>query len=165
MTPRAAWLACVIAVPLLAACSIERTAPKHFEIPEGAVLVGNSPSQKSPVSLLAIQKEPDAYLGKTVLVQATAEEVCQAKGCWMTVKEAGPSIWVRWSSGCGGTFAFPKDVAGKKVLIEGTLVQKEVSEEEAQHIAAESKGLSASEIAGKTFEIDAVSCVILPPSA
>lgn len=157
--------ACAIAAVSIAACSGERGAPQHFEIPDGAVLVGNAPSQVSPVSLQAIQKEPETYLGKTVLIQATAEDVCQAKGCWMTLKEQGPSIWVRWSSGCGGEFAFPKDAAGKRVLVEGTLVEKELSSEDAEHIAGESKSLNASEIAGKAFEIDAVSCVILPPAA
>jgi hypothetical protein len=94
---------------------------------------------------------------KTLLVQAVAEDVCQGKGCWMTVKGEGEAMWVRWSTGCGGEFAFPKDVVGKKVVIEGTLREKEMRPEEAQHLAAEAKNMNAAEITGKTFEIDAVS--------
>jgi hypothetical protein len=153
-----------IAVLSLASCAQDR-ASGPFAVPDGATLIGNPPTQSSPVTLAAIQTEPAAYLGKTVLIQATAEDVCQAMGCWMTVKGDGPTMWVRWSSGCGGEFSFPKDVAGKNVVIEGMLREKEMTPEEAQHLAAESKTMEAAEITGKTFEIDAVSCVVLRGSA
>lgn len=158
------WMARAIVVLFLASCA-RNQGSGSFAVPNGATLIGNAPTQASPIALAAIQKEPAAYLGKTVLIQATAEDVCQGKGCWMTVKGDGPAMWVRWSTGCGGEFAFPKDVAGKKVVIEGTLREKEMTPEEAQHLAAESKDMNAAEIAGKTFEIDAVSCVILGASA
>ena len=161
---RALWIAVVIAIAFLASCAPEQSSGP-FVVPAGATLIGNAPTQTSPVALTVIQKEPSSYVGKTVLIQATADEVCQAKGCWMTVKGEGPAVWVRWSSGCGGEFAFPQDVAGKKVVVEGTLREKELAPEEAQHLADESKGMTAAEIAGKTFEIDAVSCVILGASA
>lgn len=153
-----------IAVLCLAACA-RNQASGPFPVPAGATLIGNPPTQEKPVALAAIQKEPAAYVGKTLLVQAVAEDVCQGKGCWMTVKGEGEAMWVRWSTGCGGEFAFPKDVVGKKVVIEGTLREKEMTPEEAQHLAAEAKNMNAAEIAGKTFEIDAVSCVILSTSA
>ena len=160
----AVWMVAAISITLVASCAREQPSGP-FAVPNGATLIGNAPTQVSPISLAAIQKEPAAYVGKKVLIQATAEDVCQGKGCWMTVKSDGPAIWVRWSTGCGGEFAFPKDVAGKKVVIEGTLREKEMTPEEAQHLAAESKEMNAAEIAGKTFEIDAVSCVVLGASA
>jgi hypothetical protein len=151
----------------LCGCAREGAAPtsKRFELPEGAVLIGNPVTQERPVPLSRVQQDPTGYLQRAVFIGAVAEDVCQAKGCWMTVKDQGSVIWVRWASGCGGEFAFPKDVSGKRVLIEGTLSERNVTPEEAAHIAGESKGMSASEIAGKTFEIEAVSCVILSPPA
>jgi hypothetical protein len=153
-----------IILVLLSACAKDQVSGP-FAVPSGATLIGNAPTQQKPIALIAIQKEPSAFVGKTILVQAVAEDVCQGKGCWMTVKGEGGPMWVRWSTGCGGDFAFPKDVVGKKVVVEGTLREKDMTPEEAQHMAAEAKRMNAAEITGKTFEIDAVSCVILGASA
>ncbi len=123
-------------------------------------------TQSAPVRLAAIRSDAAKYMSKTVLVEATADRVCQAKGCWMTVKDGeGAPIWVRWASGCGGEYAFPKDAAGKRVIVEGTLTEREITAEEAEHYASDSPGIDAAKIAGKSFEIDATACLVMPESA
>ncbi len=137
-----------------------------FAPPAGSTAIGQPITQPAPMKLAALQADVAPHLARTVLVEATAEAICQAKGCWMTVKDGeGAPIWVRWSSGCGGEFAFPKDAAGRRVLVEGTLSEKEISAEDAEHLAEESLGLDAAKIAGKTFEIDATACVVLPETS
>jgi hypothetical protein len=123
-------------------------------------------TQAVPLKLAALRSDTGTHLSKTVLVEATAQAVCQAKGCWMTVKDGeGAPIWVRWGSGCGGAYAFPKDAAGKRVVVEGTLVESEITPEQAAHYASESPGMDAAKIIGKTFEIHATACAVLPESA
>lgn len=140
--------------------------PATFAPPAGATSIGKALTQPTPMKLAALQANVAPHLQETVLVEATAEAVCQAKGCWMTVKDGeGAPIWVRWSSGCGGEFAFPKDAAGKRVVVEGTLSEKEITAEEAEHYAGESPGMDATKIAGKTFEINATACVVMPQAA
>jgi hypothetical protein len=141
----------------------QETAASAYVPPAGAAAIGRPVTQHAPAKLASVQSDFTPYLSKTVLVEATVEAVCQAKGCWMTVKDgAGAPIWVRWSSGCGGEFAFPKDAAGRRVVVEGTLAEKEITPEEAAHYAGESQGMDAAKIAGKTFEINATACVVLP---
>lgn len=137
--------------------------PAVWEMPQGAIALGKPVTQPQSLRLAEMQNNFTPYLQKTVLIEATAEKICQAKGCWMTVVDGeGAPIWVRWASGCGGEFAFPKDAAGKRMVVEGTLAEKEISAEDAEHIAGESPGMDAAKIAGKTFEINATACVVLP---
>ena len=67
---------------------------------------------------------------RVVLVEATAKAVCQNAGCWMQVEDGGRTAMVRWETGCGGKYAFPKDIAGRRVLIQGTFYPKTLTEGE-----------------------------------
>lgn len=133
--------------------------------PEGAVVIGEPIQAGEPVELAAVKADPTAYFEKTILVEATASAVCQAKGCWMTITDAageGEPIWVRWSSGCGGQYAFPKDAAGQRIIVQGSFYEKEIDEAAAEHLAAENDKIDAEAITGKTFEMNATGCVLLP---
>lgn len=139
--------------------------PKMAEaLPPGAAHVGEKLERRIPVALAKVRANPSDYMNQTLLVEATADDICQVKGCWMTITdgEADP-IWVTWSTGCGGAYEFPKDAAGQKVLIQGSFYAKEISEEDAEHLAEEAGGdMEADEIAGETFEMNATACVLLP---
>ncbi len=75
---------------------------------------------------------------------AKVDEVCQAKGCWMKLNlEDGNQVMVRFKD---YGFFVPKDIAGKKVIIEGKAFVAEVSVEEQRHYA-EDAGKSSEEIA------------------
>lgn len=69
----------------------------------------------------------------TYKVKGTIEEVCQMKGCWMTMKnEEGANIRVTFKD---YGFFVPMDISGKQVVIEG-VAKKEILEEElAKHYA------------------------------
>ncbi|MFN8180031.1 MAG: DUF4920 domain-containing protein [bacterium] len=133
------------------------------KIPANATSIGEAITVTSPVKLADVRANPQSYFDKIVLVEATAAASCQAKGCWMTITDgAGEPVWVRWSTGCGGKYAFPKDVAGKTVLVQGSFHATEISAEDAEHLAKESGKLEAKAIAGKALEMSATACVVLP---
>ncbi|RIA09034.1 uncharacterized protein DUF4920 [Flavobacteriaceae bacterium MAR_2010_72] len=101
-------------------------------------------------------------LGDTIPTKMTAKvvEVCQAKGCWMTLTlEDGNEVMVKFKD---YGFFMPKDIAGKEVIVNGMAFVNEVPVDEQQHYA-EDAGKSKEEIAAITtpkktysFEADGV---------
>jgi len=76
-----------------------------------------------------------------VKFEAEIAEVCQMKGCWMTLKtDDGSSIRVTFKD---YGFFVPKDAGGKKVIIEGKAISSNLDEETARHYAKD---------AGKEFD-------------
>ncbi|TLU99253.1 DUF4920 domain-containing protein [Dyadobacter luticola] len=77
-------------------------------------------------------------------VSATVEDVCQVKGCWMTVKlDNGETMRVVFKD---YAFFVPKDIAGKTVVFEGEAQKKMIPVEHLQHYAKDA-GQSKEEIA------------------
>lgn len=77
-------------------------------------------------------------------VLATVSEVCQVKGCWMTlVTPDNSNLMVRFKD---YGFFVPKDIGGRKVLIEGTAYTTVVPVDDLRHYA-EDAGKSKDEIA------------------
>lgn len=95
----------------------------------------------TPVPLA--QAITSAKPGTPVLVTATAEQVCQKKGCWMILKEGETAIRVTFKD---YGFFVPKEILGKTVTVEGLLEEKVVSEKEERHYAKDA-GKSKAEIA------------------
>ena len=91
---------------------------------------------------------------------AKVNNVCQAKGCWMTLSlEDGNEVMVKFKD---YSFFVPKDIAGKEVIVNGEAYVKEVSVDEQRHYA-EDAGKSGEEIAAilepkrtYSFEADGV---------
>ena len=75
---------------------------------------------------------------------ATVSEVCQAKGCWMTLTEEGvEDVMVKFKD---YGFFVPKDIAGRQVIVEGVAYRTVVPVDELRHYA-EDAGKSPEEIA------------------
>lgn len=69
----------------------------------------------------------------TLKVEGVIEEVCQMKGCWMTLKnEAGLAVRVTFKD---YGFFVPKDIHGKHVIIEGEALMEIIDEAQARHYA------------------------------
>lgn len=89
-----------------------------------------------------------------------ATQVCQAKGCWLTMATAdGQQMRVRFKD---YGFFVPKDISGKTVVINGWAHRETVSVDELQHYAKDA-GKSEKEVAAITkpeqqlnFEADGV---------
>ncbi len=70
---------------------------------------------------------------KHVKFEAEIAEVCQMKGCWMTLKdETGKSVRVTFKD---YGFFVPKDASGRKVIIEGVASVSDLDEATAKHYA------------------------------
>lgn len=82
---------------------------------------------------------------KAVSVKGQVVEVCQAKGCWMTI--AGENEMMVKFKDYG--FFMPKDIAGREVVMTGQAYYAVTPVEELQHYA-EDAGKSAEEIAAIT---------------
>lgn len=130
-------------------------APAVYEIPEGTH-IGEPMEPRKPVNFATVDASPSDYFDQTVLVKATVTGVCASKGCWMQVEDEGKTAMVRWEAGCGGKYAFPQDLIGKDVLVQGSFYPKVLSEEDAAHIEEESKEDVTIERDGYEFNASAV---------
>lgn len=79
--------------------------------------------------------DPAAYAGKTLRFEGKVADVCRNKGCWMVVAEGDKSLRITMKD---YGFFVPKDCSGALADLEGTLVEKVTTPEEAAHLAAES---------------------------
>ncbi|MDQ7948042.1 MAG: DUF4920 domain-containing protein [Pedobacter sp.] len=81
---------------------------------------------------------------KDMKVTGTVTQVCQKKGCFMNLSlPNGKTMFVNFKD---YAFFMPKDLAGKKVVIDGFAERKETSVEDLKHFA-EDANKSAEEIA------------------
>ena len=82
-----------------------------------------------------------------VVMKAKVLEVCQAKGCWMSLVDPSNTtedeLFVKFQD---YAFFVPKDIAGREVLVEGVAYKEETTVDELRHYA-EDAGKSAEEIA------------------
>lgn len=93
-------------------------------------------------------------------MKAKVMDVCQAKGCWMTLNlENGNEVMVKFKD---YGFFVAKDIVGKEVIVNGKAFVNEVSVDEQRHYA-EDAGKTTDEIASITqpkrtfsFEADGV---------
>jgi len=145
-------------LPLLfvAACATQGETPKGLHIGDAL--------QPRPIHPLAeVQAAPQDYAKQTLWVEATVQAVCQSKGCWMQVADGDETAMVRWETGCGGKFAFPKDAAGERVLIQGSYYEKEIAKADAEHIESEAGGTI--EVPEHGYELNASAVVLLDRQA
>jgi hypothetical protein len=94
------------------------------------------------VEFASMYENQDSFKTKTI---ATVTSVCQSKGCWMKVADSDGSeqkIHVQFAD---YGFFVPKDIAGRKVVIEGTAYKAVTPVSELRHLA-EDAGKSKEEI-------------------
>jgi len=101
---------------------------------------------------VSVKKLPQKMIDAETLdikVEGTIKEVCQAKGCWMTL-DLGDNELMRVKFKDYGFFV-PKDAAGKKAIIQGTAKKEIIGVDELKHLA-EDAGKSQKEIDAITEE-------------
>ncbi len=115
---------------------------------EGANFFGEKITSEGARPVGVIAKEVNSQDTIQVLVEGTINEVCKAKGCWMTLENEGDDnpVFIRFKD---YAFFVPKDAGGKKAIVQGKLYTTITSVEELQHFA-EDKGQSAEQIAAIT---------------
>lgn len=88
-----------------------------------------------------------------IKVKGTVDEVCQAKGCWMNIVEKDSESEPMMVKFKDYGFFVPKDIAGRKVIMEGYAYRNFTSVEELRHYA-EDAGKSKEEIAAITEPVE-----------
>ena len=115
----------------------------------GAPLVG----ERAPVELSALIDEPAAYTGQVVRTEGVISAVCQNMGCWMELRdEQARAVRVPMA---GHAFFLPRDVSGRRAVVEGPLSVRPLSAAEREHLAAE--GATATDVG---LELSATSVVV-----
>ncbi|MDF9801216.1 hypothetical protein OKW21_006479 [Catalinimonas alkaloidigena] len=88
-------------------------------------------------------QEMDGKIEQEVKLSAKVNDVCQVKGCWMTLDlENGEEVMVRFKD---YGFFVPKNASGKTAIVEGRAYFDEVPVETLRHYA-EDAGKSQEEI-------------------
>lgn len=118
------------ALLLVAALSVHAT--------EAARTFGKPLTGRAPMALTELLAKPQD--GQPVCVEGTVAAVCQAKGCWLELKQADKAVHVTFD---GYSFFVPKDSSGKAVKLEGRLQVKNPSPEEVEHLRKEGASAAA----------------------
>ncbi len=99
---------------------------------------GEAFSDEGAVPVQAIVAERDEYIGQVVKVEGTVAEVCQMAGCWLTLQTGdGNNVRILVARKESGDYAFtvPKDISGRRVVVQGTLAEETLLEGTQRHLA------------------------------
>ena len=90
------------------------------------------------LSLDQISADPEKYANTQVLVQGEVVSVCQAKGCWMSIKSETSNANARVTFK-DYAFFVPKDSKGMTGKMSGVVKVKLLSEGERKHLAEDGR--------------------------
>lgn len=106
------------------------------------------------VSLRQLVEDSDSYLGKPVKVAVRVAQVCQKKGCFFVAQEGDTSMRVSFKD---YGFFVPTDISGRRVVMVGELVARELTAEQAEHFAEDLGESYKAARPGKVWELVATS--------
>ncbi|MGE3164190.1 MAG: DUF4920 domain-containing protein [Planctomycetota bacterium] len=117
--------------------------PKSYKV-YGASLNASKPAA---VAIDRVLAHPDEFADKQVRVSGPIHEVCSKRGCWLTLGSGTQTMRARFveSGDCANGFFVPLDAGGRMAILEGTVKQEVITEEEARHYL-EDAGASPEEI-------------------
>lgn len=101
---------------------------------DGVVRRGTKLSTTSVISVDDCSKKSKDLSGKIVKVEGRVNKVCTKKGCWFSIASKDRKESIRITAKDYGFFVPSKSV-GKSAIVEGMLEVKEMSQEEARHMA------------------------------
>lgn len=122
---------------------------------DGSRLFGSELSgERETTPLASIVASPEQFEGQVVKTEGEISQVCQAMGCWMELRPDAESPGIRVPM-ANHSFFLPRDVAGSRATIEGTVRLEPLSEERRAHL--ESEGATAT---AEALSIEATSVVV-----
>ncbi|MEM9883391.1 MAG: DUF4920 domain-containing protein [Planctomycetota bacterium] len=94
-----------------------------------------------------VMADPDAHVGRDLVLAGTVRKVCQKRGCWMTLgsDDLGRAVMVKFTCPIDGHL-IPAAAAGQPALAAGRLELRDVSEAYARHLA-EDNGATPDQVA------------------
>ena len=107
---------------------------------------GEAFTAEAPVSYASLMEKLQTADSVNVQFQGIVQEVCQAKGCWMTISSVASSdetpVMVKFKD---YGFFMPKDISGREVVMNGYAFKEVTPVNELRHYA-EDAGKSQEEI-------------------
>lgn len=135
------WIIGMVGIIMMMGCH-----PKVGENKDGNKQVfGDGLHGTKRMSFAQVEKRLEKSDTIEARVSGIVNEVCQMKGCWMTLDAditGGSQITVRFKD---YGFFVPKDISGEKVVIEGKVYKELTSVEDLKHYAIDA-GLPENEI-------------------
>lgn len=139
------FLLSIIVLSVLASCN--STATTELQSPENLkakAIYGDSVLNDNVIQLAAVSTAMRGETKQDMKIRGKVNEVCQEKGCWMTMKLAdGQEMRVTFKD---YKFFVPKNLSGKEVIIDGYAYVDTTSVKQLQHYAKDA-GKSEAEIA------------------
>ncbi|MEO6951171.1 MAG: DUF4920 domain-containing protein [Polyangia bacterium] len=118
------------------------TTPASSLGPHDTIAVGAPVPSGDAISLAAVLTTPDAYAGKTVLVEGKVKAACSRKGCWMELAPEGagaPTCRIRFKD---YGFFVPTNSAGATARLSGEVQVRTLPPEEVAHLTGEGATLA-----------------------
>jgi len=135
----------LISITLLAGCSNQpKTQVNAPEIIKGTAIYGDSVINDNVIQLASLQSAMKGETRKDLKLRGQVKEVCQNKGCWMTM-DLGNGETIRVTFKDYKIFV-PKDLGGREVVLDGFAYLDTTSVENQQHYARDA-GKSEANIA------------------
>lgn len=134
----------IFALAILAACNNTKTETQVIENVKGTAVFGDSVKNDQVIELASIQTEMKGESKKDMKIKGIVKEVCQEKGCWMTMTlDNGDEMRVTFKD---YKIFVPKDLGGKEVVLDGFAYTDTTSVDKQRHYAKDG-GKSEAEIA------------------
>jgi hypothetical protein len=106
-----------------------------------ALKVGNAITVEKPIAIAALAQDPAPFVGQTVRLEGTVASVCQGKGCWVEVQGADGGKFLARSM--DDSVLVPTDCAGRRIVVQGTVVALPPREETPEAAEAHAEGAHA----------------------
>jgi hypothetical protein len=104
-------------------------------VSEGYAFYGATlPEDKTTISLGELIENSEGYLDKEVVVETRIAKVCQKKGCFFVATEGASTARITFKD---YGFFIPTDSGGKDAKVLGVFSRVPVSQEQAEHYAAD----------------------------
>jgi hypothetical protein len=124
------WMLGVVVV--LASCN-SKTSTSEQQVEVSYDSFGEQIDDSDAVDVASLSEMLTNQDSAVVKLTATVDEVCQMKGCWMTIKnESGDPVRVTFKD---YGFFVPKDIAGRQIVIEGVAKNTVLEPDVAKHYA------------------------------
>ncbi|MFN0014453.1 MAG: DUF4920 domain-containing protein [Saprospiraceae bacterium] len=134
-------------VILLAACGGNQAPPTSNA--DGSQNFGVSVTSDNAITYEALRPKMEGTDSLATKVTGTVGEVCQKKGCWMMLVSDQPGTPEMRVTFKDYAFFMPKDLTGKRVVLDGFAYISETSVDDLRHYA-EDAGKTPEEIAAIT---------------
>ena len=98
-------------------------------------IYGAGVQQTESVSMAAIRKDPDAWVGKRVRIEGTVVDVCPMRGCWFEMAGNTPGESMRFKVK-DGVMVFPMSARGQHAVAEGVVRKIPLNLEQTRRVMA-----------------------------